>query len=748
MKKTVICLLLGALSTSASAINDIIYKSDSFSVHSDRVIQGKYSARALSATEIMSDYPQPNGSITSQSIWKLAKDVTSYPQYSSDQVLVDALYNMALEETSKDIEADGTFRTGKLWDGVWTRDISYSIFLSQALINPEVCKTSLMRKVQNGRIIQDTGTGGSWPVSTDRIVWAFAANELYNVTGDKTWLKEAYQIIRNSAIDDQWVAKNPRTGLMYGESSFLDWREQEYPLWMEPIDIYKSQCLGTNALHYQLYRILEQMGAKLKEPVEEYKIKADEFKNAINKYLWIEDKGYYAQFMYGKNFYIKSPRCETLGEALAVLFDIADSQRQTRIIENTVVTSYGIPCFSPQIPGIPPYHNNAIWPFVQAYWNLASAKTGNEQNLVKGIASVYRPAALLLTNWENMVAESGTIKGTQVNSPVMMWSISGNLAMVYRVYCGMNFQADGISFTPFVPETLQGHKELSNIKYRNSLLDIVVNGYGNKIKSFILDEKKQTDAFFPATLTGKHSIIIELNNESPASQKINLQKVEFSLPTPKLSWKNDSLYIDCKGQAKKYILYKNGSKVKELEPAKAIYLPRTDFYAEYMLTAVDAQGHESFSDTPVVLIQSNKEQIIEAELYSAQANYLFTGYSGKGFVEFTTEKNVDFSFRVKIVKEGDYFIDFRYANGEGPINTENKCAIRTLQFKDTLHQSIIFPQRGVNAWNEWGYSNGIKVHLTSGNHLFHLKFVRPFNENMNVKTNRFMLDAIRVRQFK
>jgi len=653
---------------------------------------------------------------------------------------------MALEETLKDIEADGTFRTGKLWDGVWTRDISYSIFLSQVLINPDVCKTSLLRKVQNGRIIQDTGTGGSWPVSTDRIVWAFAANELYNVTGDKSWLKEAYQIIRNSAIDDQRVAKNPETGLMYGESSFLDWREQEYPLWMEPIDIYKSHCLGTNALHYQLYRILEQMGAELKEPVQEYKTKADELKKSINKYLWIEEKGYYAQFIYGKDFYIQSPRCETLGESLTILFNIADSQQQARIVENTIVTPYGIPCFSPQIPDIPPYHNNAIWPFVQAYWNLASAKTGNEKSLVKGIASIYRPAALLLTNWENMVAESGTIKGTQVNSPVMMWSISGNLAMVYRVYCGMNFQTDGIRFTPFVPKTLQGHKKLSNIKYRNSLLDIVVNGYGNKIKSYTLDGKEQANAFFSATLTGKHSIVIELNNESPASQNINLQKIEFSLPTPKLSWRNDSLYIDCKGRTKKYVLYKNGIQIKELAPTKVIYLPRTDLYAEYMLTAVDVQGNESFSDTPVVL--SNKEQMIEAELYSVQAEYPFTGYSGKGFIEFTTEKNLNYSFRIKVVKEGDYFIDFKYANGEGPINTENKCAIRTLQLRNILNQSIVFPQRGVNVWNEWGYSNGIKVHLTTGNHIFHLKFEQPYNENMNIKTNRFMLDAIRIRQFK
>ncbi len=29
------------------------------------------------------------------------------------------------------------------------------------------------------------------------------------------------------------------TYLMRGESSFLDWREQTYPRWMEPVDIYE-----------------------------------------------------------------------------------------------------------------------------------------------------------------------------------------------------------------------------------------------------------------------------------------------------------------------------------------------------------------------------------------------------------------------------------------------------------------------------------------------------------------------------
>jgi len=98
---------------------------------------------------------------------------------------------MALEEMINVVEPDSTFRTGKAWAGVWTRDISYSIILSMAALQPLVAKYSLMRKVKNGRIIQDTGTGGAYPVSSDRIVWAVAAWEFYKVTGSEDWLKEA-----------------------------------------------------------------------------------------------------------------------------------------------------------------------------------------------------------------------------------------------------------------------------------------------------------------------------------------------------------------------------------------------------------------------------------------------------------------------------------------------------------------------------------------------------------------------------
>ncbi len=338
------------------------------------------------------------------SSWKMTKDANLFPQYKSDYLISDAVYNLAIEEMQKAIEPDSTFRTGKEWAGVWTRDISYSIILSMAYLQPKVAKNSLLRKVKNGRIIQDTGTGGAYPASTDRMIWATAAWEIYKATGDKEWLQQAFTIIKNSLDDDFNNAYDSKTGLVKGESSFLDWREQTYPKWMQPADIFESECLGTNAVHYNGNIVLSNMAELLndKKTSAEYKSRADKIKKGINENLWIADKGYYGQYLYGRANKMISPRSEALGEALVVYFGIADSAKSKQVLQKTPLTSYGISCIYPQIPGIPPYHNNAVWPFVESYWALASAKAGNEQSLLKSISAIYRPAVMFLTNKENL----------------------------------------------------------------------------------------------------------------------------------------------------------------------------------------------------------------------------------------------------------------------------------------------------------------------------------------------------------
>ncbi|MFS6555600.1 hypothetical protein VPJ68_09015, partial [Parabacteroides distasonis] len=87
------------------------------------------------------------------------------------------------------------------------------------------------------------------------------------------------------------------------------------------------------------------------------------------------------------------------------------------------------------------------------------------------------------------------------------------------------------------------------------------------------------------------------------------------------------------------------------------------------------------------------------------------------------------------------------ANGNGPINTENKCAIRTLSVDGHRIGTIVMPQRGAGNWNDWGMSNTLQVRLTPGTHTLSLQFL-PENENMNLRVNHALLDRFHLRRLR
>lgn len=676
--------------------------------------------------------------------WKLSRDIGSYPQLSSGYVLADAVYNLSLEEMLRAIEADSTFRTGEEWGGVWTRDISYSIILSMAHMQPAVAVNSLMRKVNpRKRIIQDTGTGGAWPVSTDRMVWATAAWEVYKVTGSRAWLEQAYEIIKNSIEDDLANIYDEKTGLFKGESSFLDWRDQTYPKWMQPADIFESLTLGTNAVHYQANNILSQMAVILghKEVAVRHSNIAAGIKEAINTHLWLPEKKYYAQYIYGRNFHTVSPKAEALGEALCVLFDIADAERIKEVVQNTPVTPFGIPCISPQIPGIPPYHNNGIWPFVQSYWLMAGAKAANGQSVMQSIAAIYRSAALWLTNKENFVAETGDFNGTQINSSVMLWSISGNIGLVHKVLFGINFLQDSLAFKPFVPEAMGATKTLSGFKYRDAVLTIEVEGWGNVITQFELDGKQQSVYKIPSTLKGSHTVKIKLTNTAqPATT--GMQSVTFSPPVPVVTADNDILKWNTVKGTTHYKVLVNGNTLPST--TDTLIHTKTGLMTEYQVIAVDEKGNESFASEPVVRIGAENEHIVQAEGFARASSRNYKGFTGTGFIETDRQTNTEITFIAEVNQPGLYAIDFRYSNGNGPSNTENKCAVRTLMVNGNTVNAVVFPQRGKEEWSDWGFTNILQCPLKSGTNTITLT-LQPANENMYGEVNQAMIDYLRVR---
>lgn len=718
------------LLSSCNPENIVLFQSKDFTIFSNRIEQDKHKSIAKNNETLISNYPYKN---KVEHKWELQRNLSNYPKYESNFEILNAIYQLSLEELEFNISSDSIFNTGEKWQGVWTRDISYSTILSLAIVNPELCMKSLLKKVKNSRIVQDTGTGGSSPVSSDRMIWSTAAWEIYLYTGDKDWLRRVYFIIKNSTDDDLNVVWDYKRHLFKGESSFLDWREQSYPKWMEPIDIYNSYSLSTQAVHYRSLQVLIEMGKLLNKDVQKYQHISNALKKSINEKFWLKDQNYFGAYLYGKEHLHLAEQSESLGEALCVLWDIADNNKQKLIVSNTPQTSFGIPCFFPQIPHIPPYHNQAIWPFVQAYWINASAKVNNVESMKLGMANIFRSTALFLTNKENYLIDSGDFSKTEINSDRQLWSITGTLSIFFKNLLGLHFTNEQMEFHPKIPREYKGKQVFRNLRYRNAILDIEILGFGNQIESYFIDGVEYRQAIIPKNFEGKHQVKIMMNNQFNNLQKINLQKNHTAPETPVITYQQKQLQWKEIEHADHYKVYRNGKLFQESQ-ANTFQLYEIGKPIEYYVQTIDSSGYSSFISKPVFVFDSIFHREIEPEIFSE---------TKKSYVKLSKKKNQTFYFQIIAPRAGTYKIDFLYANGSGPINTDNKCAIRSFWANNTYQGSLVFPQRGKENWKDYGYSNAFEVALKYGINYFKISFEK-YNENMNQHINLVHIDKVRI----
>ncbi len=746
MKTAITSIIFGLSSIASFAAKDIV-STPAYRWAGDTIYQEEFIATAVSPYEIRSTYSaRPGYFMPIAKEWKKKNDLSPYPSLSSGNCLHQAVYNMALDEMVNAVEPDTTLRTGKEWAGVWTRDVSYSILLSMAYLQPEASKISLMKKVDSlGRIIQDTGSGGAWPVSTDREIWCIAAYEVYKVTGDRKWLEYIYPIIKNSLETDAKTVYDRETGLAKGETSFIDWREQSHPRWMQCADIYNTETLSTSIVHAQAWKVLSEIASDLghKKVAREAQEMSDRIAKGINTHLWMDDKGYYGMYLYGRDNLIMNPRAETLGESLAIMWDIADAERARSITENNPTTPFGAAVFYPQIADIPNYHNNALWPWVGCWWAIANAKVGNEEGVMQGIGAIMRPAALFCTNKENFNLDNGDIY-TELNSSNMLWCLSGNLALTHKILFGIGYDKDRLVFHPFVPKALGGELKLDNFKYRDAVLNITLKGYGNEIKSFTVNGKKQLPEILAGKAKGVMNVeIVMADNEIPAMRVNNLPNEKAPL-TPVAWLEGTTLCWNPIEYINRYVIIRDGKRIAETTS--------TTFDAsvpgEYQVIGVADNGTEGFaseprSTRPVLTLQIPGEStsMTSGEI-AYQPGKKVTGFNGDGFVELD-KSSAAVDIPVVIAEDGQYAIQLRYANGNGPVNTENRCGVRSIFVDGKEAGIVVMPHRGRNNWSDWGLTNSLLMELPKGRHTVSIRFL-PEDENMNIATNHVLVDELRV----
>lgn len=375
-------------------------------------------------------------------------------QQEMDQDRVDAIRDPAFDE-GRPVPCE-CFQTGARWPYVWTRDVSFAADLALARLDPQRTRQSLQFKLSAARdghtpglfVAQDTGSGGSWPISSDRVVWFLAARHLLD---DPAFADQVWQALQGTLAQDRAMVFDAQVGLYRGETSFLDWREQTYPDWTrEDVRfIGDSYALSTNVLHYQALRLAERLaGQRGDARADEYKAWADALAQQIDARFWREDMGQYMSYIGEAAHPVPYAKVDLLGLSLGILADVLPTGRARRALAAYPIGPAGSPVVWPQEGQQPIYHNRAIWPFVSAYSLRAARQLDDVPRIAAEIRSLMRGAALAGSNMENyelvsqaVHVDEGALSGPVVNSERQLWSVAGYLAMVTEGVFGV--QDDG-----------------------------------------------------------------------------------------------------------------------------------------------------------------------------------------------------------------------------------------------------------------------------------------------------------------
>jgi hypothetical protein len=430
-------------------------------------------------------------------------EVAGQPSVRTGSVAFDALFAHAIVEMKANSVAairDGAyndgqpipcdcFETGEKWHYVWTRDLSYAAGLGLAMLDPQRVRNSLEFKLSGYRpgvarapgvagsddglqIIQDTGSGGSWPVSTDRVSWAFGAQEALNALPPAeraVFAVTALKALANTLENDRIAAFDPRDGLYTGEQSFLDWREQSYGAGIanDLARMASSKALSTNVAHFKALSLAAQLAGEQGQPelADKYRGWAAALRAAINARFWLEDAGLYSSLTAAHFDGAALHKYDWLGQSLAIVTGVADAERAARILASYPHGPVGAPAIFPQQQGTPIYHNRSIWPFVTAYGLNAAIAGHNVSVADAAYGSLLRGASLHLSNMENMEWLSGAalledphnpaLNGPVINSRRQLWSVGAYIGMVVRNVFGIAVDQDGLRVQPFITAKLR-----------------------------------------------------------------------------------------------------------------------------------------------------------------------------------------------------------------------------------------------------------------------------------------------------
>lgn len=738
---------------------------------------GKEEVVTISADDITAQYRSYAHS-TTQDLRDPGDDYVIYDE-KQGQVIArtgnlafDALFSLAVNETEKNSVSeikDGNynggepipcncFETGAKWHYVWTRDLSYAANLGLALLDPIRVKDSLEFKLSGYRegitkaesvagndegiqIVQDTGSGGSWPISTDRVTWAFGAEKaLQNLSGEtrSAFAANAYNALVNTIENDRIAAFDDIDGLYNGEQSFLDWREQTYASWITKsiASLGSAKSLSTNAAHYKALtltaKLAQEHGAL--SLASKYQSWADQLKADINKRFWLEDVGMYSSLTAGYHDLSALHKFDWLGQSLAIITGIADTAQATKILASYPHGDMGAPVIFPQQQDIAIYHNRAIWPFVTAYGLKAAVKNTNIAVANAAYTTLYRSAALNLSNMENLEwlslqpnlldFDNPSLSGPVINSKRQLWSVGAYVGMVIENIFGITTNDNGIDITPFITTSLHNEmfassSQLSlqglNLQGKSINLELILpttlsedEGY-YEVQSITLNGTAISQSVLWQDLTDSNTLIVTLGDIILADSNITKVTADpLSSNDPKVFAPKEPtierVFSDANGLLAvefsdnqlgdiSYNLFRNGGLIQE-NVAKGIVsdtILQADgegvcYAVEAVFTSSNNYSHHSepvcYGATQLISVAETR---VETNVAISSADELID----KDYLsDWGLENDSLIVNDVLITSLGDYDIQLQYHNDYNAINLGVTNGVKWLQVKDSLDNIV------------------------------------------------------------
>lgn len=715
----------------------------------------------------------------SETIYKRSYgEPSGYPYLRTGDAGFDAAFALAMSEVAEASVSsirDGAFQngqavacfcfeTGDLWRYVWTRDSSYAVDLGLAWLDPRRSRDTLLFKLSRPRqlssfgsgpqIVQDTGTGGSWPLSSDRVVWSLGASRVFEHLGaeDKqSFGRLAYEALVQTIETDRQVVYDAAAGLYRGEQSFLDWREQTYPSWTQKdvTAIGLSHALSTNVLHYKALQQASSWARKFGDTrqAERYGRWARELGERISGFFWLPEKGLFSSISSGTLKPFPLPMHDLLGQSLVILAGLATPEQAQAVFSRYPVHRAGPPVIYPQLPTPAIYHNRAVWPFVTAYALQAASLAGHAPFASAAMQSLWEGAALNLSHMENLEVLSGLPyvadgekSGPVVNSRRQLWSVAGFASAVFDGIFGLRVQDGQLEITPRLTWEMARRwmpaqsVTLHQLRWMGKQLTIELQWP---------EIPAQGDGFFTlnfATLNGllqaealwKYEALAQQNNiqlvlELAPSQEEgrsllqpdvglgpNLNNREyrqvFAPMEPRLSWVDArTIRIERRElNATTWNLYLNGRLLAESLTGEIYQLASLDDRF-VCLTANQKYTdglHTSHLSSP--LCREAWSQQWGQDLKSPDGASVASDHGRKHFNDWGYPQQVLETPVFQVPRQARYQVEVAFGNAFGPINTGVTAAVKWLELRDldagTIERAVTWMPHQ-SSWSVWAWSS-------------------------------------------